>query len=76
LADKVRKAVDNGKVQLFATNVQKQELERFSKEARKQARKRVLKQRAVKIRVTFISTSAGVLALDQENVKGFRGFSS
>jgi hypothetical protein len=68
LTEKVRKAVDDGKVQLFATDVQQQEIERFSNNARKQQ----LKQTTEKIRVKFIETSGGVVALD-EYQKGFIG---
>jgi hypothetical protein len=69
LTNRVRNAVDNGKLQLFATDVQKQEIEKISSIVRKQG----LKQMAEKIRVMFIETSAAVVALDKPGKKGFNG---
>ena len=69
LTDKVLNAVDNGKLQLFATDVQKQEIEKISNNIRKQGIKRM----AGKMRVSFIETSAAVVALDKPGKKGFNG---
>jgi hypothetical protein len=69
LTVKVREAVDDGRVRLFASDAQSQEIERFSNSTRK----RGLKQTAKKIRVTYIETSGAIAALDQECEDGFRG---
>lgn len=69
LTDKVRKAVDDGKMKLFATDVQKQEIEEIPDDTRKQG----IEQMAKKIRVKFIGTSAAVVALDQKGVRSFHG---
>jgi len=70
LTNKVQKAVDNGKIKLFATDVQKQEIEGIkNNEERKQGIQQVVKE----IRVEFIETSAAVVALDQQCEKGFLG---
>lgn len=70
LTNKVQKAVDNGKIKLFATDVQKQEIEGIkNNEERKQGIQQVIKE----IRVEFIETSAAVVALDQQCEKGFPG---
>ena len=70
LTNKVQKAVDNGKIKLFATDVQKQEIEGIkNNEERKQGIQQVIKE----IRVEFIETSAAVIALDQQCEKGFPG---
>jgi hypothetical protein len=69
LADKVQKAVIDGKVQLFATDAQKQEIEKISNNTRKQG----IKQMAEDIQVTFIETSAMVAGLDKPGKKGFSG---
>jgi hypothetical protein len=54
LADNVRKAVDDGKIKLFATHVQQQEIEKIGD----YTRKLVIKQMAEKMQVTFMETSA------------------
>lgn len=69
LTDKVLNAVDNGILQLFATDVQEQEIEKISNKIRKQG----IKKMAKKIRVDFKGTSAAVVALDQPGKKGFNG---
>ena len=70
LTNKVQKAVDNGKIKSFATDVQKQEIEGIkNNEERKQGIQQVIKE----IRVEFIETSAAVVALDQQCEKGFPG---
>jgi hypothetical protein len=71
LTDKVLKAVDEGKVQLFATDVQKQESENFPNN--KQTRKQQLIETSEKIRVEFIATYGGVVAPNQDDVEGFGG---
>jgi predicted nucleic acid-binding protein len=69
LTSKVQNAVDDGKLQLFATDVQKQELEKIPNDTRKQA----IRQTAEEIRVEFKETSGAVVALDQPSKKGFIG---
>jgi hypothetical protein len=69
LTNRVQNATDNGKLQLFATDIQKQEIEGTSNETRKQGIKQVVEE----IRIKFIETSAAVVALDQRCMKGFRG---
>jgi rRNA-processing protein FCF1 len=69
LTDNVRRAVDEGKIKPFATDVQKQEIEKIAKNTRK----RGIKQMAEKIQVTFLETSACVVDLDKPGRKGFNG---
>jgi hypothetical protein len=69
LTDKLRKAVDDGKVKLFATDVQKQEIQKISNSTRKKG----VKQTAQEIQVAFIATSGAVLGSDQEGRDGFGG---
>jgi hypothetical protein len=69
LTNKVQKAVNDGTLQLFATDVQYQEIEKIPNDTRKQA----IIQTAEEIRVRFIETSAMVFALDQPGKKGFDG---
>jgi hypothetical protein len=69
LTNKVQKAVDDGKLELFATDVQQQEIEKISNGARKQG----IKQTAEGIRARFIETSAMVIGLDQPGKRGFDG---
>jgi hypothetical protein len=69
LTNRVQNATDNGKLQLFATDIQKQEIEGSSNETRKQGIKQVVEE----VRIKFIETSAAVVALDQRCKKGFRG---
>jgi predicted nucleic acid-binding protein len=69
LTNKVQKAIDDEKLQLFATDVQKQEIEKVSNNARKQG----IKQTAEGIRVKFMGTSAMIVALDQQGKKGYNG---
>jgi hypothetical protein len=69
LTNKVQNTVDNGKLQLFATDVQKQEIEKIPNHTRKQG----IKQTVEKIRVNFIETSGAVVALDQKGKKGYDG---
>jgi rRNA-processing protein FCF1 len=69
LTDKVRKAVNDGKVKLFTTDVQKQEIEKISNSTRKQG----LTQTSEEIQVIFIATSGAVLGSDQEGKSGFGG---
>lgn len=69
LADRFQKAVNDGKVRLFATDVQEQELEKISNDTRKQG----IKQMAKEVHVTFIETSAMVAGLDRPGTKGFNG---
>jgi hypothetical protein len=69
LTSKVQNAIDNGKLQLFATDVQKQEIEKIPNDTRKQA----IRQTAEEIRVEFKETSGVVVALDQPGKKGFNG---
>jgi rRNA-processing protein FCF1 len=61
LTNRVQNATDNGKLQLFATDIQKQEIEGTSNETRKQGIKQVVEE----IRIKFIEISAAVVALDQ-----------
>jgi hypothetical protein len=72
LTNKVRKAVDNGKLQLFATDVQKQEIAGIQNDEK---RKQGIQQAVEEMQVEFIETSAAVIALDseQESRRGFRG---
>jgi hypothetical protein len=69
LTDKVLNAVDNGKLQLFTTDVQRQEIEKISNSTRKQG----IKQMAEKIRVSFEETSGAVAGLDKPGERGFNG---
>jgi hypothetical protein len=69
LTDNVRRAVDEGKIKTFATDVQKQEIEKIAENTRK----RGIKQMAEKIQVTFLETSACVVGLDKPGRKGFNG---
>jgi rRNA-processing protein FCF1 len=69
LTDRVRKTVDNGKVKLFTTDVQKQEIEKISNSTRKQG----IKHTAEEIQVTFIATSGAVPGLDPEDRAGYGG---
>lgn len=69
LTNKVQNAVDNGKLQLFATDVQKQEIEGIPNNSRKQG----IKQAMGEIQIQFIEASAAIVALDQQPRKGFRG---
>jgi rRNA-processing protein FCF1 len=61
LTNRVQNATDNRKLQLFATDIQKQEIEGTSNETRKQGIKQVVEE----IRIKFIEISAAVVALDQ-----------
>jgi len=72
LTNKVQRAVDNGKLQLFATDVQKQEIAGIRNDEK---RKQGLKHAVEEMRVEFIETSDMVVALDldQESRRGFRG---
>jgi rRNA-processing protein FCF1 len=65
LTEKVRKAVDDRKVKLFATDAQKQEITKISNSTRKQR----LEQTAKKIRVSFRDTSAAVVGLNKPGKK-------
>jgi rRNA-processing protein FCF1 len=69
LTNRVQNAVDNGKLQLFATDVQEQEIEKISNDTRKQ----VIRQTAEKIRVAFIETWGMVVGPDQPSNRGFGG---
>jgi hypothetical protein len=69
LTKKVQNATDNGKLLLFATDIQKQEIEGTPIETRKQG----IKQAVEEIRIKFIETAAAVVALDQQCKKGFHG---
>jgi hypothetical protein len=69
LTEKVRRAVDGGKVKLFATDAQKQELAKISGSKRKW----VLEQTSEKIKVSFLETSAAVVGLHNPGKKGFNG---
>jgi hypothetical protein len=69
LSNKVQNATDSGKLKLFATDIQKQEIEGTPIETRKQG----IKQLVEEIRIKFIETSAAVVALDQQSKEGFRG---
>jgi hypothetical protein len=69
LTDKVRTAVDDGKIKLFATEAQNQEIEKIGDNARRLA----IKQTAERIQVTFLATSAAVVGLDKPGKKGFNG---
>jgi hypothetical protein len=64
LTNKVQNAIKNGKLQLFATDVQEQEIEAISDNTKK--------QKIGEIPVRFIDTSDVVGALDQLQ-KGFSG---
>jgi hypothetical protein len=54
---------------LFATDVQKQEIEGIPNSTRRQGIKRI----AEEMQIRFIKTSTAVVALDQQSKKGFRG---
>jgi hypothetical protein len=69
LIDKVQKAVDNGKIKLFATDAQYQEIEKIRESTRKQG----LKNMAEKLQVAFLATSAAVVGLDKPGKKGLNG---
>jgi hypothetical protein len=69
LTNKVQNAVDNGKLQLFAADVQQQEIEKVGDDTRKQG----IKQTAKEIGVKFMETSGTVVALDQPGKKGYNG---
>lgn len=69
LTDNVRRAIDEGKIKPFATDVQKQEIEKITENTRK----RGIKQMAQKIQVTFLETSACMVGLDRPGRKGFNG---
>jgi hypothetical protein len=69
LTEKVRKAAEDGKVKLFATDVQKQEITKILNRIRKQQ----IEQTAEKIQVTFLATSAAVVGIDKPGKKGFNG---
>jgi hypothetical protein len=69
LTEKVRKAVDDGKVKLFATVAQRQEIAKISDSTRRQG----LEQTSEKIKVTLLETSAAVVGLDKPGKKGFNG---
>jgi hypothetical protein len=67
LIDKVRNAVDNGKLRLFATDVQNQELDAIPNTTRKQAIKQVIEVLGIK----FVATSGAVVASKLD--RGFGG---
>lgn len=69
LKDKARNAVDNGKLELFASDVQQQEIENISDDTKKQG----IKQMVEELRIEFIPTSAAVVALDKPGKKGYNG---
>jgi hypothetical protein len=69
LTNKVQSAVDDVRLQLFATDVQAQEIEKISNDTKKQA----IIQTAEKIQFKFIETWGMVIGLDQPSEKGFCG---
>jgi hypothetical protein len=69
LTDNIREAVDNGKIKLFATNVQQQEIEKIGDNARKLGIERM----ANMMQVTFMEISASVVGPDKPCKKGFNG---
>jgi hypothetical protein len=69
LTENVRKAVDDGKIELFATDEQEQEIEKIGDNARKLG----IKQMAEKMQATFLGTSAAAVGLDKLGKRGFNG---
>jgi hypothetical protein len=69
LTENVRKAVDDEKIKLFATDVQEQEIDKIGDTSRKLG----IKQMAEKMQVTFLGTSAAAVGLDKMGKRGFNG---
>jgi hypothetical protein len=69
LTNKIRNSVDSGKIRLFATDVQRQEIEGILDNTKKHN----IQQVTEAIRVKFTETSAAVVALSQQNKRGYIG---
>jgi hypothetical protein len=65
LTNKVQSAVDNGKLQLFATDVQRQEIDAIPNSARKQAIEQITKV----LRIEFLPTSGAVVIFSSDSEK-------
>lgn len=69
LTNMVRNLVARGKLQLFATDVQEQEIDMIPNDKRKEDLKQTIREIGVKI----IGTSAATVAPSQQSKKGFHG---